>query len=645
MSNKYEPLFAPGKIGRLELKNRLVMSPMGTFHAEVDGRMAETQIDYLMERARGGVGMIIVEGQFAVREDEASVGMLYLDTDKCLPRLYELTDSVHAYGAKICAQIGCGLGRNAFPRSDGTLPVSASAVPTSYDPSIICRPLTVEEIKAIVASYTAAAERCKRAGFDAIEVHAHAGYLIDQFMSAAWNHRTDEYGGSLEKRMRFPLEIIESIRKGTGPDFPLLFRMAADHKFSDGRGLAESIEVIKMLEQAGIAAFDIDAGCYNSIDWIFPPAYLGDACMRDVAAAIKKHVSVPVLNTGNYTPDTALDAITTGDIDYVMLGRPLIADPQWPNKLLADRPEDIRPCMRCNEHCIGGLLSMKALSCGINAQAAREKRFAYSATKNPKQVAIIGGGPAGLEAARVAADKGHVVTLFEKNGYIGGQLAAAATPSFKTLRNLLDWYKVQLEKLGVNLRLNTEIAPGSPELNNFDELIVALGAKPLVLPISGLDKENVVGVVDAHLNPGLIKGDRVIIMGGGMSGVDCAIELGMRGKQVTIVEMRPAIAADAFYVNLPSIFNSLARYNITQMCNHKIVKITDKGVVALNGQGEEITIAGDVIISAFGMVPNKDTANAFLSRYPNVRLIGDCTAIGKAGDAIRNGFFAGFALD
>lgn len=644
MNNKYEPLFRLGKIGKLALKNRLVMCPMGTFHGESDGRMSEAEIDYYAERARGGAGMIIVEGQFAVREDEDSVGMLYLDTDKCLPRLYELTDAVHAYGAKICAQIGCGLGRNAFPRSDGSLPVSASAVPTSYDPGIICRPLATDEIHAMVKSYIAAAERCKRAGFDAIEIHAHAGYLIDQFMSAAWNHRTDEYGGSFENRMRFPLEILEAVKKGTGADFPVLFRMAADHKFADGRGLEESVEIARMLENASIAALDIDAGCYNSIDWIFPPAYLGDACMRDVAAAIKKHVSIPVLNAGNYTPDTALDAITAGDTDFVMLGRPLIADPAWPDKLRAGKPEEIRPCMRCNEHCIGGLLSMKGLSCGVNAQAAREKRFAYSKTGSPKRVAIVGAGPAGLEAARVAADKGHAVTLFEKSGRIGGQLAAAATPSFKTLRALLNWYDFQLNKLGVDIRLNTAVVPGSPELDAFDELIVAAGASPLVPPIPGLDGDNVVGVVDAHLEPDRIKGDRVIVMGGGMSGVDLAIELGMKGKQVTIVEMRPAIAADAFYVNLPAIFGAMARCGITQMCDHKIVRITDKGVAALNKQGEEVAVEGETVVSAFGMLPNKDLADSFRSRYPYARLIGDCTGIGKAGDAIRNGFFAGYAL-
>jgi len=645
MENKYSPLFKPGKIGNLELKNRIVMSPMGTFHADTSGYMAPEQIDYFVARARGGTGMIIVEGQFAVREDDSAAGMLYLDSDKCVAKLYELTESVHAYGAKICAQIGCGLGRNAFPRSDGSLPVSASAVPTSYNPDIICRPLTADEIHNIVNSYTAAAERCKRAGFDAVEIHAHAGYLIDQFMSAAWNLRTDEYGGSFENRMRFPLEILEAIRKGVGDHFPVLFRMAADHKFSDGRGMEESIEIAKMLEQHGIDALDIDAGCYNSIDWIFPPCYLGDECMRDVAAQIKKHVSVPVLNTGNYTPDTALDAVSSGDIDFVMLGRPLIADPEWPMKLKAGKPEEIRPCMRCNEHCVGGLFSMKGLTCGVNAQAAREKRFAYTKTNTPKRIAVIGGGPAGLEAARVAADKGHAVTIFEKGDRIGGQLAAAATPSFKTLNGLLSWYRLQLNKLHVDVRLNTELSPDSEELKGYDEWIIAVGARPLALPIPGIGSDKVIGVLDAHRNPSLVKGEQIVMMGGGMSGVDSAIEIAMRGKSVTIVEMRSAVAADGFSINLPSIYNAIARYRITPMCDHKVVRITDEGVVAVNKEGNEVLIKGDTIINAFGMVPNKELANSFLSRYPNARSIGDCTGIAKAGDAIREGFFAGFAID
>lgn len=628
----------------MELKNRIVMSPMSTFLVNADGYSSSELIDYYMERARGGAGMIIIESQFAVREDENAVGIIYLDSDKCIPKLYELTEAVHSYGAKICASIGCGYGRNVPPK-DGSLPVSASAVPASYDPNVICRPMTIDEIRSTVNSYTAAAERCKRAGFDAIEIHAHAGYLIDQFMSAVWNQRTDEYGGSPEKRMRFPKEILEAIRKSVGNDFPVLFRMAGDHKIPEGRGLEESIEAAKILEKAGIDAFDIDGGCYSSIDWIFPPCYFGDACMRDLGAAIKKHVSVPVLNTGNYTPDTALDALESGDIDLVMLGRPLIADPEWPNKLMEGRPEEIRPCMRCNEHCIGGILSLKSLTCGVNAQAARERRFAYTRTNAPKRVAVIGGGPAGLEAARVAADKGHAVTIFEKGGYIGGQLAAAATPPFKTLRALLAWYQLQLNKLNVDIRLNTKVAPESLELGKFDKLIIAVGASPLALPIPGIDSKKVVGVIDAHHTPSLLKGDRIVIMGGGMSGVDAAIEIAMKGKQVTIIEMRPAIAADAFFINLPTIYSTIARYPITPLCDHKVVRVTDKGVAAVNKEGREVLIEGDTIINAFGMLPNKELANSFKEKYPGARLIGDCTGIGKAGDAIRNGFFAGFAID
>lgn len=645
MSNKYEPLFAEGKIGKLELKNKLVMAPMGTGRAESDGRITEEQIDYYMERAKGGVGMVIVEGQFVYHEDVTNDNVLYLDHERCVPRLYELTESVHAYGAKICAQMSAGLGRNAPPRSDGLLPVSSSANPYFYNPGIICKELTIDEIQQIVAAFTAAADRVKRAGFDAIEVHAHAGYLIDQFMSSIWNHRTDEYGGSLENRMRFPIEIVKAIRKGTDPNFPVIFRMAAEHKLPNGRVMEDGIAMAKILEEAGVNALDIDAGCYETIDWIFPPSYLGDACMTCTAAEIKKHVTIPVLNTGNYTPDTAVEAITSGSTDFAILGRSLIADPQWPNKLMANKPAEIRPCVRCNENCIGGLLVNRSLSCAINVQAAREKRFAYSKTQNSKKIAIIGGGPAGLEAARVSADKGHAVTLFEKSDHLGGALAAAATPSFKTLRKLLDWYGVQLQNLGVNVKLNTEVNAKSPELEGFDHLIIAVGSKPLVLPIPGIDGDNVIGVIDAHLTPELVKGERVIVAGGGMSGVDSALELAMGGKQVTIIEMLPAVARDAVFVNMPTIFYYLNKYNITIKTEHKIARITDKGVIATNKDGEEVFIEGDTVITAFGLIPNNDIAKTFQSIYPNARLIGDCTRIGKCGDAVHNGFFAGFSLD
>lgn len=638
MGNKYLPLFKPAKIGNMQLKNKLVMCPMGSMYAEADGRYSQTHMNYYRERAKGGVGLIIIEGSFISRAEGTTNGVPYLDDDKYLSRMLELTDNVHAYGAKIAVEIGCGFGRIAAP-------LSSSAVPTVYDPNVICQPLSKEQIKEIVDNFEKAAARCKATGFDAIEVHAHCGYLIDQFMTAAWNTRTDEYGGSLENRVRLPIEIVEAIHRGAGEDFPVLFRMSADHLFEGGRHLEESIEIAKVLEKNGVAALDIDAGSYETIDWIFPSFYHGDACMRELAAKVKKEVSIPVLNTGNYTPDTAVDAIVSGDIDFVMIGRGLIADPQWPNKLAHNTPDEIRPCMRCTEHCVMNMYAGKGISCSVNAQAGREGDFPLRKTDCPKTVAVIGGGPGGMEAARVAAEKGHKVTLFEAHDYLGGQLTAAATAPFKTLRKLLDWQERQIKKLGVDIRMNTEITPESPELEAFDEIIVSVGSDPLKLKIPGIDGEHVVNVIDASLNESKVHGDNIIVMGGGLSGVDYGIELAMKGKNVTIVEMKPKVGSDAPMVRMPALNRTLQENNVKVMVNTRVKEISGSTVTVVDAEGTESALNGNTIIDALGMRPKKEFAQSFLEKYPFARIIGDCDHVGKSGDAIRSGFYAGFAIE
>ena len=637
MENKYAAIFKPGKIGNLTLKNRIVMCPMATMYAESDGKISETQLDYYEARAKGGVGMITLEGAYVSRLEGTSTGVVYLDDDKYLPRMTQLADRVHAYGARLCAEIGCGYGRIAAP-------LSSSAVPTVYDPSVICKPLSKEEIQSIVLEYEKAAERCRRAGFDAVEIHAHCGYLVDQFMTAAWNTRTDEYGGSLENRMRFPVELVQAIHRGAGEDMPVLFRMSADHLFEGGRRLEETIEIAKILESNGVAALDIDAGSYETMDWLFPSFYHGDACMRSGAAAIRENVSIPVMNTGNYTPDTAVDALESGDIDFVMVGRGLIADPEWVNKLRANTPEEIRPCMRCAEHCVGGLFSTTGMRCSINTQVGSERAFAVKKTCCPKKVAIIGAGPAGLEAARVAAEAGHSVTVFDKNNYIGGQLAAPATASFKTLSRLLNWYQLQMDKLGVKMCMETNVTPDSECLAEFDELIVAIGSEPMKLPIPGIDSAKVVNVIDAHLHREKIVGDDIIVMGGGLSGVDFAIELAMDGKNVTIVEMKSSVGTDAPAVRLPAMYRMFQEYGVNVLCDSRVVEINDEGV-CIQSNGEMRQLKGDCVVDALGMKSLRPAAEAYLEKYPFARIIGDCDKPGKSGEAIRSGFFAAFALN
>ncbi|NMB90459.1 MAG: FAD-dependent oxidoreductase, partial [Chloroflexi bacterium] len=495
MQNKYARLFERTYIGKLGLRNRIVMCPMGTHSDEADGYLSDSQIAYFEERARGGVGMVIVEGQFVTNKTDP--WMYYAtvaDTDRQTKVWRQLATRIKAHGARACVQLVCGLGRCGFPAPGNDDPlISSSELPGYYFPDQITRPMTVDEIHDLVGCFGRAAARAKLAGFDAIEIHGHVGYLLDQFMSAVWNHRSDQYGGSFENRMRLPLEILQECRQMVGPEYPILFRLAVEHKFEGGRTLADGLEIVKCLDAAGIDAFDIDAGSYEAHEWVIPPTYLGDACMLDAAAAVKQVTRKPVLNAGNHTPETAVAAVEQGQTDYVMFGRGLIADPELPNKLLQDRREDVRPCIRCNQYCIGNLFQGCIVSCSVNAPAGSERDYVITPSAQPKKVVVVGGGPGGLETARVAALKGHQVTLYEKKATLGGQVAAAATPPFKSqLRAFMDYLERQVKKLNVDVQLNTSIDADSPELSAADQIIVAVGATPVIPRIPGVDSPHVV---------------------------------------------------------------------------------------------------------------------------------------------------------
>ena len=643
---KYPHMFSGFEINGMRLKNRIVMAPMGTFSENRNGSPNEKQIEYYRARAKGGVGMVLLEGQYTTNKTDPWIDYVTIaGTDQQMQGWALLAEACHAEGAKICLQLSCGLGRNAFPFSEDSM-VSASEVPSFYMPDKLCRALTIDEVHDIVEHYRIAARNAIRAEADAVEIHAHAGYMIDQFITPAWNKRTDEYGGSFENRMRLVTEIYEAIRGEVGPNYPVLIRMAATHDFPGGRTLEESIEIVKYLEKLGIDAFDIDLGCYERKQWIVPSIYAGDACMVDYAAKIKEVVNVPVLSAGTFTPETAEQALADGKCDIVMFGRQLIADPDMPNKLLEDQEEEVRPCLYCNQICVGRLYENRVISCAINAQAVFEKDYPIVKTQNPKKVAVIGGGPGGLEAARVAALQGHEVTLYEKSDKLGGQIYAASKPVFKNrLAKFIQWQQLQVEKLGVNVCLNHEITAESPELARADRIIVAIGAVLVTPAIPGIDGEKVVGVMDAHLDPSLIKGNKIVVCGGGASGCDCALELAMEGKEVTIIEMMDELAPGMILDNRNPLMFKLEDYKVEGLTGTKITKIDSGSVYAQDKDGKELVISADTIITAFGMKPLKETAYAIADKYaPITAVIGDCTKIGQVGETVRGGFFAAWSI-
>lgn len=644
MTMKYPHLYSYGKIGNMALKNRIVMSPMGTFSENHDGSVSLNQLEYFRARARGGVGMVITEVQYVTNKTDPWINYITTaDTDEQMKGWAALVEAIHAEGAKCCIQLGCGLGRNAFPFSDDQM-VSASEVPSFYFPDRLCRAFTVDEIHDIVGCFTRAAARAKLAEADAVEIHAHAGYILDQFITPIWNKRTDEYGGSFENRMRIVREIYEGIRSQVGPDMPILMRMAATHDFEGGRTLEESIEIVNYMKQLGVDAFDIDLGAYEDKQWVCPSIYQGDSCMADYAARIKEACDVIVLNSGSHTPASAEAAIADGKIDFAMFGRALIADPDMPNKILEGRDEDVRPCLFCNQICVGRLYQNRAISCAINPQAVHELEYPLVKTDCPKNIAVIGGGPGGLEAARIASLQGHKVTLYEKAPELGGQLVAASRPSFKThLREFVNYELCQLKKQGVTIVLNTEITPDSPELAAYDRIILALGAVPAIPPIPGIDGKNVVEVCQAHLHPEQIKGSKIVVAGGGVSGCECALELAMEGRDVTIVEMLDDLCPTALIDNRNPLLFRLRDNHVKQYTSSKILRIEKNGVVIESPDGTR-TIYADTVIAAFGMKPNDGFVEAICRKYPTTAVVGDCVTVGQVAEAVRGGFFAGWSI-
>jgi len=658
MSKSYEKLLAPGLIGNLKLKNHVIMGPTETLYASVNGEVTRPIIDYYVRRANGGAGLIVLhsaQGNTKIDPIDPYAGSLRIDDNAYIPMLSQLTEEVHRAGAKIAALVSPGGGAQSlgFPYERGTLETIPNVGPGEKRSMVAQRPvrkLTVEEIHKSVEAYGQCAGRAKASGFDAFYIHAVGGYLISEFMTPYFNDREDEYGGSLENRMRFLIELIESCQKYAGKDFPLVVRMSIDEYMGDaGRGIDESKEIGKMLEAAGVAAIDCSAGIFESMHMLIPPIYLPEGVLVPLAEAMKSAVNIPVITQGRlFDPDVAEAVLAEGKADFISLSRAWIAEPDWVKKVMAGDVQGMRKCLTCN-YCIGSrVFNNLPLRCAFNPEAGRENRpeTTMTMTASPKNVSIIGAGPAGLEAAYILGQRGHNVDIYEAGDEIcAGQLSAAMLPPFKaTLKNIPDFFGSQLSRLpNVNIHLGSPIDENNAGELNADIVMLATGAKPLVPNIPGIDGKNIY-TAEQVLREKVSLSGNVVVAGGGQIGCETAHCLLEKDCKVSIIEMLPGIALKEELITMLTITNILQSSGADVHTNTRILEFKDGVVKALETtKNEEIEIPFDSVVLAFGTLPENSLYKTLSEKYETI-IIGDSGEVGNIRTAIETGYFAGMEL-
>ncbi len=636
-------LFEPGKIGRLSLKNRIVMAPMGIGGlVEPDGRLSQRGIDYYVARAKGGTGLIITSCAYVDREIEQPPEALLLtvDSDKCVASLNELANAVHDYKAKIALQLTAGFGCVATPmqlRKSGA--VAPSPLPCFYDPSVTARELTTQEVERLVQAFEFSAKILSSAGIDAIELHGHGGHLFDQFLTPLWNKRTDKYGGDLDGRLRFVLEVIEALRRGAGADFPIIYRYGLTHYLAGGREVEEGLEIARRLEAVGVDALDIDAGSQETRYWYLPPITQPPGCWVDLAEMVKKVVKIPVVVAGKLgDPELADRVLQEGKADFIALGRPLLADPEWPNKVKAGRLEDVRPCLGCHEGCLKRIYDSKYISCAVNPATGMEREFTIRPAEKKESVLVVGGGPSGMEAARVAVLRGHKVVLWEKGDALGGNLIPASVPDFKQdYGSLINYLSTQIKKLGVTIEFRKEATPDLIQEMKPEVVFIATGGTPIIPEIPGIDKSKVVTCVDLLLGKREV-GESAVVVGGGLVGSETALYLAQKGKKVTIVEILDSIARDIFSVNRMHLLKLLTEANVEILTDTRVLEITDGGIAIADKYGKRSIREADTVVLAVGLKPDRKLLETLKDKLPEVYAIGDCVEPRKVINAIWGGF-------
>jgi len=651
----FSNLFEPGRIGSLELKNRIVMAPMITLYVDEKGGVTSRMLDYYQERARGGCAMVIVEASYP----RGYPGRIFVGSDQCLDGLRKLVEVIHEGGGKACIEVNIHRGMD-----DEVDPASASEMIHPMK-GIKVRALSVAELKELQKAFGEASRRVKEAGFDCLMIHG--GYIISEFQSSLLNKRTDQYGGDVSDRARLGLEFLAVAREAVGPDYPIVFRLPCQRKdvsdrsriifklpydetIEEGFHVEETVVVSKLLEKGGVDAIGVTsaaAGHYRDI-YGAPNMQMPRGLNASTSKAVKKQVTVPVFVNGSINdPNLAEDILMGGRADFIELGRPLIADPQFPNKAMAGNSEDIRKCILCSR-CIESIFRppVGPMICSVNPAVGKEKEFEFGLKTlvKKKRVLVIGGGPAGMQASIVAASRGHDVSLWEKDDKLGGQLNLAIIPPGKDeLKSLIEYLRRQLEQLKVDVELNQNVTFELISKYSFDVIIVATGSRSSIPDIKGIDRRKVVKFEDVLLGKAEV-GTRVIVVGGGFVGCETAEFVGEKGKKVTIVEILPQLASELFFPYAYQAVQRLKERKVEIYAGVKAEEITDRGMEIIDAASKRIFLEADDIILATGSAADKSLSKALEGKGLGLYEIGDCHKPARIYEAISEGAEAGLRI-
>ncbi|MBN2098843.1 MAG: FAD-dependent oxidoreductase [Dehalococcoidia bacterium] len=630
---KLKRLFTPVKIGNLELKNRIIMPPM-IERLATNGAPNDAVKDFYSARARGGLALIVLTPGI-VDISMASPIQLGIYDDSFIPGLRQFTDLIHSCGAHMGIQL-MHLGRQSG-EIQGYKPVGPSPIPVTPRDEVP-RELTTGEVDGLVEEFAEAARRARDAGFDMVELHGCHGYLLSSFLSPLTNKRSDKYGGSVAKRARFVVEIVKLIKEKVGQDFPVSVRMNGSDYMPGGTTVDMARQTAKLLEEAGADMIGVSGGAYGSYPVIVPPYDQPRGCNVPLAAAVKEVVKVPVAVAGRLDdPFVADEVLLSGKADVIAMARGLLADPELPNKAARGDFKGIRRCIACNVCIDGDPTPVSPITCTVNPEAGREREMVITPAPLPKRVVVIGGGLAGLEAARVAAARGHQVTLYEENAELGGQWLLASKPPHKEDHLLLLGYLVeQLDRLGVERKYGVRVTAALVEGARPDVVLVATGAKPIVPPIPGVDRGEVVTAWDV-LGGGKV-GRRVLVVGGGLTGLETAEFLAEQGKEIVLVEMLKRTGADMGATIRWHLMNRTKNLNIKTFVSTQIKEVLPKGVVVVSRNGvEETWDAFDTIVLACGVRPKDELSKQIEGNVKEVHVVGDAAKAQRGLEAIRSG--------